>query len=268
MKINASFLQGKNNFFNVNAVNQGLNKDSVNTIKKGNRQDRVEMSPQGKMMSAIENLVKQKESIREQKSQLVSRTLEDGGNLKTIETQLELYEERLKDIDDQISEIKKNQMQVNPEDDKDKEKKTKKTDENKTSKQVETENLSRLANMADSVKISDVISSVKDSIEGKIRVKEAEQKLGSISIDKLESEGLLGAKVDDLISTIQDAIRKNKDEVLNLENKGLSVDMVQANNLGNITEKLQDVANTSKDEEIKSAEKEEEKGNEEGAVIA
>ncbi len=64
-----SMLQPKNNILNIGSINRSI-QHQTNPISKKANQDRISISPQGKMMQMIDKLNKQKESIIQHKNEV------------------------------------------------------------------------------------------------------------------------------------------------------------------------------------------------------
>ena len=79
MRINFNAIQPKNTIINAARVNASFAKNNSRTGKSAGtgRSDRVDFSPQGKLMSMIENLSKQKQTIIDRKNELVENTLKN-----------------------------------------------------------------------------------------------------------------------------------------------------------------------------------------------
>lgn len=75
------------------------------------RQDRVSINPMSQLQSRLENLMSQKQSIIEQKNQLIADTLDAGGDIKSIQSMISLYEEQITNIETQISQTMKEMME-------------------------------------------------------------------------------------------------------------------------------------------------------------
>lgn len=86
------------------------------------RQDCVDLSPMGRFQSRIESLMSQKQSIIEQKNQLIADTLDAGGDMKSIQSMISLYEEQISNIETQISQTMKEMMEDSLEEDEEKKK--------------------------------------------------------------------------------------------------------------------------------------------------
>ena len=86
MRINFNAIQPKNTIINAARVNASFAKNNSRTAKSAGtgRSDRADFSPQGKLMSMIENLTKQKQTIIDRKNELVENTLKNGGKVDDI----------------------------------------------------------------------------------------------------------------------------------------------------------------------------------------
>lgn len=105
--MNVNFSIGQNNFLNVHQINQSIARHNGNGTSgqhlRVQHKDRVTISPQGRRHSFLESLIKQKANITEQKNSLIHSTLEKGGSLETIKSQLENYDDQMKNLEEQIA---------------------------------------------------------------------------------------------------------------------------------------------------------------------
>ena len=92
MRINFNAIQPKNTIINAARVNASFAKNNSRTAKSAGtgRSDRADFSPQGKLMSMIENLSKQKQTIIDRKNELVENTLKTAVRWMTSRTSLKL----------------------------------------------------------------------------------------------------------------------------------------------------------------------------------
>ena len=84
MRINFNAIQPKNTIINAARVNASFAKNNSRTAKSAGtgRSDRADFSPQGKLMSMIENLTKQKQTIIDRKNELVENTMEKNERIR------------------------------------------------------------------------------------------------------------------------------------------------------------------------------------------
>ena len=172
MRIQFSAGQPRNPVINAARVNASFAKRGAagSRESQGNRarKDRLTLSPQGKLMSMIDNLTKQKQSIMDRKNSLIEDTLKNGGKVEDIKDQLKNYGRQLADIDKQIAGLYAQQAkEAAGQDDK---KKSGRSHTARTEEQAETEYLSNLANLSEGIKHAQTVSSVKDRVEGEIHV--------------------------------------------------------------------------------------------------
>lgn len=256
MNVNFNFFKVKSVAPNFDAVNNSIKNKINNTSSSKNNKshDRISISPQSKMMNIIENLSKQKENIIESRSNLVTRTIENGGDIKNIKDQLKLYAKQLQDIDKQIADIKAEQTKSLFNKNKKEDNTTHKIDnENKTDAELEIEELSAIANISDNVKYSRKISLIKDNSEGEIRVKKTELNLEQLRIDNLESKHLLSKKqavvdgkvknlepinVKDLVDNIKNIISQKQKALSQSQEKLNIINSIEIEQIANSIEKL------------------------------
>ncbi|WDV44720.1 hypothetical protein PV797_14495 [Clostridiaceae bacterium M8S5] len=199
---------------NNNAINNHINSLNTNKDVKANKfgmikSNSLEISKQGKNKSKLDQLNKQRQSIIDNKNDLISKTLERGGDIREIKSQIESYDEQLKNIDDQISKIQNHELN-----DKDKEKKGK--------KQQIGDKDNKIFN--DIVKLDGLLTqnkslmSVKNDIEGRAKVLEAEIKLdemrGMTVKDKKSRLAELKEGINKLNESIGEKLEELKEETL------------------------------------------------------
>lgn len=199
MKV-ASHNAGHNNFLNIRVnqsiVRQNGKNDSLQS-QKAEGEDIVTISPQGRVKSFIESLMKQKQHITEQKNLLIGKTLEKGDTLDSIKPQLEAYDEQLKIIDRQISDLIAKEMEKQAEQQAEKIKPKGEDHKPKTEEEIQSERLAGISSLSDDLKQAQIVSSVKARVDGNSRVLESE-----IALD--QSRGCLGANVAHKEAELQD----------------------------------------------------------------
>lgn len=218
MRININ-IGNQNNVLNISGIKKGLNKN--NLMHKGVQQeqkDSVSISPLGKANSIIESLMKQKKNVTESKNKLISRTLEKGGSIESIKSQLDDFDKQLTDIDTQIAQIMaefKKQQNDKQED--------KVSKEPKTEDEIQAERFNSIISQSSSLNLTQVASSVKIGIDGEVKVLESENKLdqsrGGASASKKEhladlqkQSANLAAKIRDGLADINEEIADNNAE--------------------------------------------------------
>lgn len=204
----------QNNLLNVHNINQGLNQKQP-IIKNGGlqeRKDTVSISLLGKAKSLTESLMKQKQKIIESKNELIGRTLEKGANMNSIKSQLESFEEQIKNIDEQIAQTIAEQIKQQTEDQKKMAYKKLKTEE-----EVQTERLNSIISLSSSLSQARVVSSVKTKVGGESRVLEMEIKLdesrGGVSTSKKERLADLQKQSANLTTQINESLIKVSEEI-------------------------------------------------------
>lgn len=175
-------------FANAHRINRSSMTRNGNSgqeqLSKAGRRDSVTISPGGKRNSMLEDLMKQKTNITDRKNSLISSTLENGGTLDTIKSQLENYDEQMKTIDDQIVEMMAKEIEKQTEGLKKQEDSKPKTEE-----EVQSDRLANITNLSSDLKQTQVISSVQARADGGARVLESE-----IALDKAHGGSAPGSK--------------------------------------------------------------------------
>lgn len=209
------------------------NKAQTNPMQ---RKDKTDISPQGKMMNMIENLTKQKENVMQQKSDLMTQTLEKGKSMESIEVQLELFDEKLSNLDEQIEQVQTNMMQSML--DQAKESVGKKKDKEETEEQADAKHLNNIAAAADGTKQAETVATAKRKVQSEINVKNSENKLAEIEIDRLKSKGV---NVAPMVSHAKKALKEDKAEVSDLRVKLGELEKMQGDAIAGDTEKLDEL---------------------------
>lgn len=228
---------GQNNFLNIHRVNQSISrqngKDDSQQSLKVELKDSVTISPQGKAKNFLENLMKQKMNITEQRKSLISRTLEKGDTMDSIKSQLEAYDDQLKNIDNQIAEMMTKEMEKQAE-------KVKEQYNNKpkTEEEVENQRLATVSALSIDLRQAKAANAVKVKIDGESRVLKSEIEIDKgrgISVkakeDKLadmkqKSSNLISKITDKLtdISEKADSISKPQEIISEKENERIDDD--------------------------------------------
>ena len=223
--MNVSFNSvGQNSFLNVYRVNQSIarqnNNDDTLQLVKNLSKDSVTISPQGKAKNFLENLMKQKMNITEQRKSLISRALEKGDTMDSIKSQLEAYDDQLKNIDNQIAEMMTKEMKKQAE----KVKEQYDNNKPKTEEEVENQRLTAVSALSIDLRQAKAINAVKMKIDGESRVLKSE-----IKIDK--GRGLsVKAKEDKLVDMKQKSsnlISKITDKLADISEKADSINKPQ-----------------------------------------
>ena len=219
-----------------------------NHIQKGfgfqnSAQDSLTISPQGKAASAIEQLLKQKEAIKERKNEFMNTALEEGRTMDSMRPQLEIYEEQIQAIDDQIDQITAQQTQETMQKTQTEEKPENK--QPKTEEELQQEKLNTMMTLSTSIENVKTVDRVRTQTQGESAVLKSE-----IELDKQNANGLEGA---------QKMIEKKEEQLDELEDKAQSLTAQVGQELSNVTEEVQEAAKTQTDDTVQTGEKEEDK---------
>lgn len=236
MRVNFNVGQ-QNNFLNAHRINQCVAQpfqQNANHLKNEKRRDIVSISPKGKAMNLIENLMKQKQNITDQKNKLISSTLDNGGNLDSIKSQLKTYEEQLKNIDEQISQAMAKDAEKQAE-----KLETKKDDKPKTEEEVMNDRLSNIVNISSDVEHAEIISTAKSKLEGEASVLEAEiNSDGSRVLEsKLDRVVEIKSQTAKLTAKVSDVI--NETSINETSNIKKSQTVISDNEDDTLTERIQ-----------------------------
>jgi chromosome segregation ATPase len=210
--------------------NEALNGKKAEELKT----DIVAVSPAGKKQSMIEQLMKQKEFLQERKESLMSSAAEQGTS--SLDQQLKEYEQQMKDIDLQIT-----KLQSEDTEDKESEDHTGMIyEEPKTNEEIKKNQLNELSALSNEADQAEVITSVKNQIDGQIKVLNAEVH---------STNGSVASKLEK-ISNLESRSNKISSDVA--EKLGGSLDSISKRNEG--TAKLEKEVHTDEtDEPLTSA---------------
>ncbi len=164
----------QNKHFNASMVNKSFTEDpKVKVNQKTGKRDVVELSPMAKSKQLLTSLFEQKQNLIERKNNLIDTTLKNGGKMEDLKASLEVFEERLSNIEQQIAQTMAEQAKAMVEK-KDEEPVVK---EPKTEEEIQQGRLNDVVKLSGDVDRAKVISSSKDKVEGKIKVIKSEMKL-------------------------------------------------------------------------------------------
>ena len=232
MAITFNFFQPKSIFMKSQQHNKIGNLDRNVDNKSSRKGDSVSISPQGRMMNMVERLKEQKKSIIERKNEITAKNIESGGNVEDIKSQIDLYSK-------QISNIYSQQAKEIIASFEEKQQKPKENNDNETKDEVEVKRLTKIANLSESVKLNEIVSSCKDKADGDVRVLESEITLDELDVERLENKGLASTiNVEDLIKNRQKDLDVKGDVLSDLEVDVLSVSMLESDNIANLSKEI------------------------------
>ncbi len=172
-------LNGQRPFLNINAINRSAANQTEALFgkkKDDENRDATVISPVGKKQSMLELLMKQKEFLQEQKKSLMDSSQENGTDVKT---QLEEFEKRLKEIDNQISQLQARQAEETEDEDSD----GRIYDKPKTKEEAQADQLNSISVLSANQEQAETIHQEKNHLAGTIRVLEAEISRGHGNIE-------------------------------------------------------------------------------------
>ncbi|MEG2383533.1 MAG: hypothetical protein RSB39_08075 [Oscillospiraceae bacterium] len=221
--VKVGFGVGQGNFA-INLRQRSTLQDNSTSAEQSRtrRGDSVTISPQGRKNSLLDNLIKQKTRITDQKNSLISSTLEKGDTLDTIKSLLESYEEQAKNIDNQIAQLMAEEMAKQAE-------KQEKPDDNKpkTKEEIQNERLAGITSLSGDLQQAKTISAAQTTVSGDARVLKSE-----IELDKMSAGSSDGAKT---------IISKKETALAGIEQKALNLTSQVADKLSDITEKIDEI---------------------------
>lgn len=224
--MNVNFNAGHSGFANVHRINQSIAaKNGNNTHAKSSRvgrRDSVTISPLGRKSNPLENLMNQKTRITDQKNSLIASTLEKGGSLDSIKSQLENFDEQMKSVNDQIAEVMAKEMEKQTD-----RMKKQEDSEPKTKEEIQNEQLADITDLSADIKQAQTISSVQARVDGNAKVLKSE-----IKLDKQYSGSSPGSN---------DMISKKEATLEAMEQKSLSLTSELSQKLSATADKASEV---------------------------
>jgi hypothetical protein len=171
--------------------------------KEKEQTDDVRISPAGKKQSMLKQLMDQKQIILEQKQSMLDSDQANGS--ESMNEKLKEYEKQLEAIDEQIAQI---QTDESDESESDSNEETGYIyNKPKSKEEAESEQLSEITKLSTGVSHAEVISSTKDSIDGKINVLKSEIKYGYGNTEqKIEDAAKLQSKSNQLAAQTSEKI--------------------------------------------------------------
>ncbi len=187
------FSLGQNNFLNTRRVHQSIARQAGigNSLPsaKSEPKDIVTITPQGKANSILAGLIQQKMAVAESKSALITETLEKGGTLDSVKSQLKAYEEQLKNIYEQISHVMAQEIE-----DRSEKMKPKYDHKPKTGNELQDESLAGIVSLSGDLRHVKTVRAVKAGVDSDSHILKSEIALDKAYADL--SQGALKAKVE------------------------------------------------------------------------
>lgn len=213
------------NIFSIKHAGQSITQNNRNpsTFASPFQRDSLSLSPQGKAANMIDSLMKQKIAIQDRKNSFMSSALEEGQSMDNIQAKLDSYDEQIKEIDKQISEISAKQL----EEANDKKKSTIEDHTPKTEQEIENQKMQSLMELSMGLDEVTTVHTVQTKIDGDSAVLKSEIEL---------SDGLLREKKEEKLAELQ---KKSMD--LTAEISGRLTDLIEKTQKDNeIVEKAED----------------------------
>ena len=239
MGITFNLFRPQNAFMKSPQQHKTTDTDITRRDKSSDRRDSVSISSEGRMMSIIERLKEQKKSIIGRKNELTAKTLESGGDMENVKLQMDVYSKQLTNIDKEISNIYAQQAKQMMEKFKTAEAKPKENSDNKTKEEVEVKNLTKIANLSESVKLRERVSACKDKADTQVRILESEITLDELDVERLENKGLASTiNVRELINNRESDLELKGEVLDDLEAQASNLAMIEGVDLGEFFEKV------------------------------
>jgi predicted nucleic acid-binding Zn-ribbon protein len=196
----------------INAINNSARtkiKVMYGEDKMQENTDTLTLSPAGKHQSMIQQLMKQKEFLQDRKQSVLASASENGSGSMD---QVKEYEKQMEAIDQQIAELQSEQASGSAADSNDSAGQI--YEKPVTREEAEASQLNTLTQLASTADRAQVLSDVKDNLNGRIRVLNAEIKTGNGNIEvKIEAVSSLEEKVGDIDSQIAEHLGASNDTV-------------------------------------------------------
>ncbi|MCI8293004.1 MAG: hypothetical protein HFH53_05655 [Hespellia sp.] len=174
MKLEWNTAMRNNRVFNYYQMNRTIaNKQEANGIKKQEeRRDSLMLSSFGKTGNLIDTLMRQKMEITDRKNSLLGSVGKDGRTMKSIQSQLDAYEEQIKTLDQQITEAMTKEMEKQLE-----KSDEKKATEEKTKEELQEERLTDVVNISGDIERVKAVDAAKKDVDREADVLRSEIEL-------------------------------------------------------------------------------------------
>ncbi|MGE7615055.1 hypothetical protein [Paenibacillus sp. NPDC101420] len=173
---------------------------------------------QSQMSGMVDSLLKQKQSIIDNKNSLIERTTKNSHNLDSIQDQLKEFDKQLQTIDQQIAKYTFEEQQKNLE----KAQKEDLSDEPKTEQEIQNERLNTIVAISQNVSQMEVVSSTHSKMHGEARVltKEIESdeaRSTHSATAKREQLSKIEDRISEMNETLGDTIKDTGDKIKDQE---------------------------------------------------
>lgn len=208
MRINSNFVAQNSQIFHQQKspfMNAEINGSDAKNAK---RFDKNEITPK----TLVEVLMEQKKNVTEQKYSMIGKHLEKGGDIQTIQSQLDAYDEQLKTLDMQIKTAQLSEQQKQEE-----EQNKAIVTEPMTEEEADAAHLSNLVSKSTSHEQTETIQNVQQRLEGESEALKTEialdKKMNYQSNSKIQKQSELEQQVSALDNEVkQQNIELNKVE--------------------------------------------------------
>ncbi len=259
MYVNTSVFQPQHSVLNIGSINRSIQHQANQTKPNAqrNNQDRVSISPQGRMMQMIEQLQKQKDTITQRKNDLISQSTESGLDADTIKAMSDVYEQQIKDIDKQISDLYAQQTQESTKQN-EKEKPKQKAE---TKEEAQMQKMHTIANIANDVTQMEQVSALQEQTKQEIDIQNSEIHMSELHIDNLESKKAVNPSIHvaDMIANEREVIADKKQDINDLQSKISDLSQSYGDLLQETTNALEQNNATQQDKSENSDDTEQEK---------
>ena len=185
------------------AINQSVAHKNEALYGKSGKNERIQavISPLGKKQNLIQQLMKQKQELTDRMNSLSADENDTGIN---IQDQMKEYQKQLEELDKQIYELQSEKQEDTK---KEQSNESGIYDKPKTKSEADAEKLNTIAALAFNLDQAETIQSVKNQLDGRTRVLNAEVKTGNGNIEaKLEEISELETKSSGLAEEVSGKI--------------------------------------------------------------
>lgn len=180
---------------NLMTVNKSVLAQHDTPSKKEGNNIQLSTTLAGRSMNRVDSLMKQRQVLLERKDEMATLARESGKDKKTIEEEMKVFNEQLKNLDEQIIKTSAEEMEKNNKKDS-----PSKLDLDKKT----TENIFTIITAANSLKEAEEVVSIKNKIDREIGTLSGQIKTdgSKVSSRKMEELGELQSRSTDLMGKI------------------------------------------------------------------
>lgn len=217
--MNASQVRGRDEKINADKANEA-NGENANKAKTGGLQD------------ILKSIAERKQGIIDSKKELIDRTLENGGTMKSINESLKMFDTQLKNLEkEKQSAIAQELAKIKEENKQEKVEETQKVEAPKTQQEIQTAKLNETAARIGRFDTIEGSLSILSGMKSRVKVLEGEMEVDGINRNEYERKVLAN---DGTISAMEPSASMKENEIAKLNANITRLTVSSQNNLSEV----------------------------------